>query len=104
MASREAVNPERREGPSHGTVGRYHRGCRCADCRGAKAAYDRAWRKANPEYFREWRKANAPLPGDDDPRHGTRNGYYYGCRCTDCRDAAAEYERALRGRRRDAAR
>ena len=69
----------------------------------AKAAYDREWRKANPEYFREWRKANAPLPGNDDPRHGTRNGYYYGYRCTDCRHAAAEYERALRGRRRDAA-
>jgi hypothetical protein len=71
---RGTVKLDRDDGPPHGTVARYHRGCRCADCRTAKAADDREWREANPGYLRAWRKANAPRPGDDDPRHGTCNG------------------------------
>ena len=56
--------------------------------------------RRTPNTSASWRKANAPVPGDDDPRHGTRNGYFYGCRCADCRAALAEYERRRRVRTR----
>lgn len=37
---------------------------------------------------------------DDDPRHGTYNGYSnLGCRCQPCRDANAEATRAFRAKR-----
>jgi hypothetical protein len=34
---------------------------------------------------------------DDDPRHGTANGYKnYACRCDECRKAWAEYFKKVR--------
>lgn len=42
------------------------------------------------------RKPGARLEG---VKHGTTTGYSYGCRCEECRDAAAEYQRARKARR-----
>lgn len=62
--------------PDHGTRARYSRGCRCDQCRGANAAYDRELR------------ARAGLP-----EHGKRSTYTKGCRCDPCRAANTEYQR-----------
>lgn len=60
----------------HGTRARYHRGCRCDQCRAANAAYDRELR------------ARAGLPV-----HGKRGTYTSGCRCEPCTEANREYQR-----------
>lgn len=62
--------------PDHGTRRHYGRGCRCDQCRGANAAYDRELR------------ARAGLPA-----HGTRSTYTGGCRCDPCREANTVYQR-----------
>ena len=54
----------------------YSHGCRCGDCRAAKAAYQRE------------RRAAAYLPGEIPAhvKHGTRSTYEeHGCRCGPCR-------------------
>jgi hypothetical protein len=43
-------------------------------------------------------------PGDNDPRHGTANGYSnLDCRCVPCRDAWAAYYLTFRNRARELA-
>lgn len=60
--------------PSHGSVTRYRRGCRCDRCRSANAAYFRE--------FRASMRAQGRVP------YGTKHGYSgyvnYGCRCEVC--------------------
>lgn len=48
----------------HGSVSKYNRGCRCGDCRGANAAYDRerrardaAWAADRRTYSRDYHRA-----------------------------------------------
>lgn len=97
-ACREATNARRR-GPDgkpmqpaqHGTVSKYHSGCRCEECT-----------LANTNRQRAWREAVAGLPPDFVP-HGL-NGYRnYGCRCATCRAAASESHRAYRELRKQKA-
>lgn len=61
----------------HGTITKYQYGCRCLDCKAAKATWHREWRQ---------RVRGRIQPGDGDPRHGSIHGYIdYRCRCRDCR-------------------
>ena len=63
---------------SHG-YGRYAHGCRCDDCKAAKAAYMRDRR--NRAYLADSHQG-APFT------HGTRFGYEErGCRCDECYEA-----------------
>lgn len=40
------------------------------------------------------------FPDDNDPRHGTSNGYQNcGCRCADCREAGVAYIRSIQRKR-----
>ena len=81
----------------HGTRTGYFYGCRCFACAEADREYHQR------EDVRERRRAafaralEAMQANPDDPRHGTKTGYEYGCRCDDCRaDAAAamlQYQR-----------
>jgi hypothetical protein len=71
------------QNPTHHGYGAYTQGCRCPECKDAKAAYMRerrstAYLAATPE----------PVP---DVTHGTRSAYEErGCRCPECK-AAQEY-------------
>lgn len=65
--------------PSHGTMARYGRGCKCEECR-----------KANADKTKR-------LIGSRPTRHGTRTAYFTrGCRCDQCRDAAVKFNRDTR--------
>lgn len=83
----------------HGTRTGYLYGCRCDRCRRAQRDYSSSfsgeYRKA--KQFKQFKEL---LADPDDPRHGTKTGYAYGCRCEECRKANSDYERG-RGRRRD---
>lgn len=62
------------------------KGCRCEKCTAAWREYINARRKLRYEIG---------LP-EDDPRHGTKNGYYnWGCRCEVCKKAVSEYAHQL---------
>lgn len=66
---------------THGKVSSYTHGkCKCAECRGAFAAYMRAYRG----------------------HHATRSKYVYGCRCFRCTRANREYQAQRRLRLRQA--
>lgn len=74
-----------------GTWSAYTLGCRCDECRGAAAAYQRN--------LREVHRAN--ITGDEG-WHGTVGGYTnHKCRCTPCRDAMNAYGRAWGERNRE---
>ena len=70
----------------HG-YGPYSRGCRCAVCRAAKAAYMRERRAAGTALLRAAQtRQNTLRPVSRTARHGTRAGYEeHGCRCKSCR-------------------
>lgn len=63
------------QGPTHGKVATYSRGCRCHACRDAKHDYDRAWRAARL--------------GLTPPKHGSVGYSKYNCRCQICAAAHA---------------
>ena len=77
--------------PRHGTVNGYvNLGCRCDECRAARAAYQQA---------QSVNRALRGLPASD-PRHGKPTTYAnWGCRCQACKQACAEYQRARPARR-----
>ena len=73
---------------THGTPGGYKRGCRCDDCRVAAGNSVLAWQHRNQALRRQ------------PPAHGTLNGYLnYRCRCQECRDVYAAYQREYRAAR-----
>lgn len=64
----------------HGTLSRYHSGCRCAACREASRVKAAAWRLQSHEAF---------ASGAVSPVHGSASTYAnYGCRCQPCTTAA----------------
>lgn len=76
-------------GPTHGTAGgarwhHRHKVAVCDECRD----YERR---------RQRHRSARPTVTDDDARHGTAAGFYAGCKCDPCRDAANKARR-LRGR------
>lgn len=115
MRSRLKARVELRENPDdprHGTTNGYGVGCRCDRCRVAMKRYSGRYFKENEELIKEKRrlyyrnnKANVrksqvkryeeyvyQMQQDpNDPRHGTRTGYTYGCRCDKCKAASHEY-------------
>ena len=83
----------------HGTYTGYATyGCRCPLCTKAKREYARKYEEANHERLQAYRAEYLALkktetPWSDIP-HGTTRGYNtYGCRCSPCRAAKAEYAR-----------
>ena len=76
----------------HGLTGTYQAGCRCDDCKAARARY------AKQRY--EARKAgDVRKPGK--PKHGSRGKYAKGCRCDDCKAAETAYRRDYDKRRKE---
>lgn len=70
--------------PHHGQYTRYTAGCRCTDCKAAKAAYMRQRRAAGRDAARA-RQSNTPLHPFG---AGGRAAYLErGCRCFECREA-----------------
>jgi hypothetical protein len=79
---------------THPSVAAYNKGCRCADCKAAVAAYKVEYRERKASEVFTRRNAagtNVPIP------HGTTTGYnHHKCRCQPCRDARAQYQRDRR--------
>lgn len=84
----------------HGTLSFYvaHK-CRCARCTAANAASSREWGWAQgreptlyplPKPPPVLENADPFRRNQDDPRHGTEDGYALGCRCRRCRAAQRE--------------
>lgn len=46
--------------------------------------------------IRRDRKAMEQMQDHNDPRHGTRTGYVYGCRCDRCKQVVKDEWRAFR--------
>lgn len=66
--------------------------------------YDRSNRGLNPERICKQCQVDRRHVSlsEDDPRHGTRNGYLRGqCRCEPCKEAKLEYDRAWREKNRN---
>lgn len=88
--------------PRHGTengYGRYR--CRCERCRKAHADYLREWKHRNGycrPYDQYLAEVRATALAQDN--HGTETRYGLGCRCADCRTAAADSRRRRRAARR----
>lgn len=70
----------------HGVSTGYQRGCRCDDCRAAKARSRKGVGRV--------RRANGEVC------HGSTTQYSRGCRCQPCRDAVAAYARNKRAEMR----
>lgn len=90
--------------PEHGTYNMYNNhGCRCDECRQAATDYHRekshrlGYARPRTVVFAERRAA-----ADARDNHGTETRYSFGCRCADCRTAAADARRARRARCRQA--
>lgn len=100
--------------PRHGTTNGYGLGCRCERCRDAMRMYSKNYSITHREqiaqrqhrYYRQhkddikfrnfdrYAKAKARLESNpDDPQHGTRTGYNYGCRCERCSEASRTYNK-----------
>lgn len=75
-------------GYNHGTLGGYKKGCRCYDCRRARADNDLRLRGVTTPRFRFLK--GMPLDHPDYP-HGTLRGYRY-CKCEQCRAANAVHK------------
>ena len=79
----------------------YTRGCRCDECRQAKADYMRG-RRAMARYKAQKHTDGRPGPGvarylAPKATHGTRAGYdEHGCRCEPCTAARRESDRRYR--------
>lgn len=71
----------------HGTIAGLRRGCKCYECRRAKADYDIRQRGRIPKFTKIM---GMPIDHPDYP-HGTRAGYRY-CKCDRCRQANNEYK------------
>ena len=81
----------------HGTLARYTAGCRCEDC----TAKVTTWRSLGspvrlpPSWVAIEQQAHAAV--DREGRvHGTPSAYSNGCRCEQCRQAWADYQRKRR--------
>lgn len=72
----------------HGTLSGYKKGCRCYECKRARADYDLKRKGVAVPQFRKF--LGMPLDHPDYP-HGTVIGYRY-CKCERCRAANAEYK------------
>jgi hypothetical protein len=82
----------------HGTTTGYGRGCRCDQCKTAKAQADATYRaRVQPAVVRG---DVQPAVVRGDVQHGTTHGYAKGCRCDDCRAAKAKVNHAYKARRR----
>lgn len=54
-----------------------------------------------PRQYAENLAAPVPILADDDPRHGTWNGYInFRCKCDDCKEAGRAYGAARRAKRK----
>lgn len=70
----------------HGTSRKYHKGCRCDECR-----------RAHREDLYAWRERRGVK------EHGLASSYVnYGCRCPACREAVRIQRRAAKARKRQA--
>lgn len=78
----------------HGSLTMYHRGCRCQDCRDAKAADVRRKRRMQGE-LHGGESASPPVVFPDCP--GSIANYWVGCRCAGC-DRAVSVHFAGTGR------
>ena len=72
----------------HGELRGYKTGCRCLECKRAKADYNLKQKGVESPAFR---KLLGMQPDHPDYPHGTRTGYRY-CKCDQCRKANAEYK------------
>lgn len=75
-------------GYNHGTLGGYKKGCRCYDCRRARADNDLRLRGVDKPRFTFLK--GMPLDHSQYP-HGTLRGYRY-CKCEPCRAANAAHK------------
>lgn len=78
--------PPRKTQSPHGTLDRYRWGCRCGECRAAKAEYSRELSIRKKGVY---------------PSHGTTTSYTRGCRCDPCKKAKSEAGKAAYRRRKD---
>jgi hypothetical protein len=86
----------------HGVYTSYNRGCRCRAC--TDAGVRRANAQVKQRMLRRVLVDGHLVYPDPPPGHGKRITYFmYGCRCDSCREAAMEYQRAYRARKRAAA-
>jgi hypothetical protein len=83
-------------GYNHGTLGGYKKGCRCHECRRARADNDLRLRGVTEPKFRFLK--GVPLDHPDYP-HGTLRGYRY-CKCGKCRAANAAHKAPHNDRQR----
>lgn len=75
----------------HGELRGHKAGCRCLECKRAKAVYNLKQKGVgNPAY----QKLFGMKPDHPDYPHGTRRGYRY-CNCDACRKANNEYKKPL---------
>lgn len=87
----------------HGTTTGYGYGCRCARCVKAKSDYTAHVRESMTDEDRERKRQQRRsgilkhreelLRNPDDPRHGSKTGYDYGCRCDRCKAAKSDADK-----------
>ena len=84
----------------HGTTTGYGYGCRCGRCVKAKSDYTARVKESMTDEDiarkRQQRRSGILkhreelLRNPDDPRHGSKTGYDYGCRCDRCKAAKSD--------------
>jgi len=79
----------------HGKLSGYQKGCRCYDCRRAKADYNLSQKGVKSPAYRKI--LDMPLDHPEYP-HGTKTGYRY-CKCDACRAANTAYKVQANNRR-----
>jgi hypothetical protein len=72
----------------HGKLSGHKKGCRCLECKRAKADYNLKQKGVEKPAFR---KLLGVEPDHPDYPHGTRSGYRY-CKCKQCRKANSQYK------------
>lgn len=80
-------NPEHPKFP-HGELRGWKAGCRCLECKRAKAKYNLKQKGVKEPAYQ---KLLGMKPDHPDFPHGTRRGYEY-CKCAVCRKANADYK------------